>query len=232
MFPIRDVYKQCGHHWRQREPEDSHIPHFPRTPVKHRCPAQQLSRFPVKLADRLLVGLLSLRRAAASHRLRGDVGDTIWWREREKWGARKFITFQQATNLPGVLRVACYFFSCLTRINLQRFTTKTVFVKNICQFLLAKQSLRASKMATRNTSSSDALLGLSSAYVACDWSPVATPVLLLVDFCCLSRTLGWLFPGELPKWLDCQEKLKEQITVFLGITFYKNKNSTFESYMK
>lgn len=76
--------------------------------------------------------------------------------------------------------------------------------------LLAKQSFRASKMATRNTSSSDARSGLSPAYIACDWSPVATPVLLLVGFCCLSRSPVWLFPGELPKWLDCQEKLQDQ----------------------
>lgn len=55
--------------------------------------------------------------------------------------------------------------------------------------LLAKQSFRASKMATRNTSSSDVLLGLSPAYVACDWSPVATPVLLLVNLSWQSRTL-------------------------------------------
>lgn len=213
MFPIRDVYKQCGHHWRQREPEDSHIPHFPPTPVKHRCPAQQLSRFPVKLADRLLVGLLSLRRAAASHRLRGDVGDTIWWGEREMMSTEihHFSTSNQFTwSSPS-----CVLFLQLPHTD----KSSTIHYKDcICKkhlsILLAKQSLRASKMATRNTSSSDALLGLSSAYVACDWSPVATPVLLLVDFCCLSRTLGWLFPGELPKWLDCQEKLKEQITFF------------------
>lgn len=67
--------------------------------------------------------------------------------------------------------------------------------------LLAKQSLRASKMATRNTSSSDALMGLSPAYLPCDWSPVATPVLLLVGARCHSTdsalTTSWRTPKEI-----------------------------------
>lgn len=57
--------------------------------------------------------------------------------------------------------------------------------------LLAKQSLRTSKMATRNTSSSDALLDRSPAHLACDWSAAAAPVLLLVETRCLSRHAGF-----------------------------------------
>lgn len=47
----RDVYKQCGHHWRQHLPEDFHTP--PPTPVKH-CTTQAklLPCFPAKLAGR------------------------------------------------------------------------------------------------------------------------------------------------------------------------------------
>lgn len=86
--------------------------------------------------------------------------------------------------------------SCVLFLQLPR-TDKslTIYYKScICKkhlsILLAKQSFRASKMATRNTSSSDELLGLSPAYVASDWSPVATPVLLLVYFCRLSRLMA------------------------------------------
>lgn len=159
------------------------------------------------------MGLLPLRRAAASHRLRCDVGETIWWGEREMRSTE--IHHFSTSNLFTWSSPSCVLVLQLPHTdNASTIHYKGCICKKHLSILLAKQSLRASKMATRNTSSSDALLGLRPAYVACDWSPVATPALLLVDFCCLSRTLVWLFPGELPKWLDCQEKLKEQITFF------------------
>lgn len=84
--------------------------------------------------------------------------------ERENRGeAHKFITSGSTVTLPGFFRGASAFLSRHTPLNLQRFTTKGYFLLKKMSILLAKQSLRTSKMATRNTSSSDALLDKSSA---------------------------------------------------------------------
>lgn len=93
--------------------------------------------------------------------------------------------------------------------------------KKHLSILLAKQSLRASKMATRNTSSSDALLGLSPAHVACDWPPVATPVLLLVGVRCLSTDAGLTTSWRTPKMIGPSGKVERANYHFcLCITFY------------
>lgn len=57
--------------------------------------------------------------------------------------------------------------------------------------LLVKQSLRISKMATRNTSSSDTLLDRNPAHLVCDWTAATAPALLFATPRCLSIQTGF-----------------------------------------
>lgn len=124
-------------------------------------------------------------RAAASHRLRCLMWETQFGKrreaEREKGGtAQKSITFGSTAHSPGFFRVPISFLGRPTPVDLLRFSIKAYFLK-IVTILLAKQSLRTSKMAARNTSSSsDALLDRSPAHPACDWPDAAAPALLFV----------------------------------------------------
>lgn len=131
-------------------------------------------------------------RAAASHRLRCLMWETQFGKrreaERETGGtAQKPITVGPAARSPGCFRVTIPSLGRHTPVNLQGFSTKAYFLK-ILTILLAKQSLRTSKMATRNTSSSsDALLDTSPAHLGCDWLAAAVPALLFVKACCPSE---------------------------------------------
>lgn len=153
--------------------------------------------------------------------------ETQFGEGREKWGARKFITFQQATTLPGVLRVACYFFSCLTRINLQRFTTKAVFVKNICQFFSLNNHSAHQRW----------LPGTPPPPIHC-WALVP-PMLLAIGRLWQLPCFYWLtFTVCQRRWFDYflensrsdwtgRKSWKSKLPYFLRIKFYKNKNKTF-----
>lgn len=115
----------------------------------------------------------------------------------------------------GFFRVTIFFLSRPAPVNLQRFSIKAVFLKNV-SILLAKQSLRTSKMATRNTSSSVALLDGSPAYLVCDWPAAATAVLLFAETRCLSRDASFTTSRRAPAMIGRLGKVKGQTQFFLN----------------
>lgn len=125
-----------------------------------------------------------------------DVGDTIWkgerGRERKRGDTQKSITFGSVTNLPGFFRVTISVPQSPNTGKSSAIQYKRLFSKKKkFSILLVKQSLRTSKMATRNTSSSDAPSDRSSAHLVCDWTAVAAPALLFVKAYCQSREAGF-----------------------------------------
>lgn len=153
------------------------LPHKLRGQVTHRGSAEEVKLHGFKLTHGLQVGLLSVWRAAASHRLRYLMWETQFGKGREAERERR----GEHTNASplGLHKIHLDFSE-------SRFLSSVATVRWICNvqyngyfslkkmsILLAKQSPRTSKMATRNTSSSDALLDGSPAHLACDRSRAA-----------------------------------------------------------
>lgn len=143
-----------------------------------------------------------------------DVGDTIWkgerGRERERRGEHTnasplglhkiHLDFSESRFLSSVATVR---WICNVQYN-GYFSLKKMSI------LLAKQSPRTSKMATRNTSSSDALLDGSPAHLACDRSRAAARGLWFAEARCLSKHASFTTSGITAAGIGLFRKVKGQ----------------------
>lgn len=83
-------------------------------------------------------------------------------------------------------------------------------------------------MATRNTSSSDALLDRSPACLVCDWTAAAAPALVLVKTNCQSETEGFTPSCVTISMIGPIRKVKEQRDFRFGRTaFWEMKSNCF-----
>lgn len=127
---------------------------------------------------------LSVRRAAASHRLRCLMLETQFEKgreaQRERGGDTQIHHLWHCDQFTWIFPSCDFVPQSPNSCKSSAIQYKRLFTKKKTSILLAKQSLRTSKMATRNTSSSDALLDRSPAHLSCDWTAPAAPALLFV----------------------------------------------------